>query len=108
MARGCVPLAGRRRTRVNVGFAFGDDTEFKRRANRHISAGADCRFEIIDRRLVEVRPGRNCGDLRSSRRVRMLCRPCALVEPRPLSDALRRAAGRSPARTPRRDAGAPR
>src|SRR5438128_883013 len=51
------------RARRYVGFALSQDAELERRANRDIVAHADRSVEIIDRRLVEVRPGGDCSQL---------------------------------------------
>src|SRR2546423_540279 len=86
MTRGCVPFTRRRGPGVNVGPAFGNDAEFERRTDREIAAGANCSLEIIDGRLVEVRLGRDGGNLRTARARANSLTSAPLVEPRAFSD----------------------
>ncbi len=102
VARGRVPLAGRRCPRINVRLAFRDDAEFERRTDRNVAARPDRRFEIVDGCLVEVRLGRDRGE-----RLAALASPDRLAalrlrRARRRRRRSRRGGGRLPARTRRR------
>src|SRR5437764_5538890 len=86
MTRGRIPFARRRGPGVNVSPAFGNDAEFQRRTDREIAAGANCNLEIIDGRLVEVRLGRDGGNLRTARARANGLTSAPLIEPRAFSD----------------------
>src|SRR5947209_18983522 len=86
MTRGRIPFARRSGPRVNVGSAFGNYAEFERRTDRDIAAGANRGLEIIDGRLVEVRLGRDGGNLRPARARANSLASAPLVEPRAFAD----------------------
>src|SRR5438046_8989240 len=86
MTRGRIPFTRGRGPRVNIGSTFGNDAEFERRTDREIAAGANRGLEIIDGRLVEVRLGRDGGNLRPARARANSLASAPLVDPRALSD----------------------
>ncbi len=76
-----IPFAGRRSTRIDVGLALRNDTEFERRADGDIVANANGLLKIIEGSLIEMRFGGDGGHLIAPGTRSDLFAAAALVHP---------------------------